>query len=86
MLLTQLEDALAQLEISAGKGWRIARRCVLRSRWRSGGGAFDQSLQLPSRQELDHFQGEVERLAGEVKRAEEEKAAESRRCQELSAN
>lgn len=85
-VLTQLEDALAQLELTRRQG--VADREAMRAEIeaaRSGGGSLDPSLQLPSRQELDHFQGEVERLAGEVNRAEEEKAAESRRCEDLSA-
>lgn len=84
-VLGQLEDALAQLEITRRQG--EAEREAMRKEIevaRSSARSIDAGLELLNRQELDRYQGEVERLAGEVNRALDAKDAESRRCGELS--
>ncbi|WP_254053546.1 hypothetical protein [Singulisphaera sp. GP187] len=85
-LLAQLEEALAQLEISRRQG--AEERETMRGEIEAARDALARSLDrdgaLPSRQEWDHYQAEVERLAGEFKRVQDEKDAESRRCGELA--
>ncbi|WP_237722713.1 coiled-coil domain-containing protein [Singulisphaera acidiphila] len=84
-VLGQLEDALAQLDITRRQG--EAEREAMRKEIevaRSSARSIDAGLELLNRQELDRYQGEVERLAGEVNRALDARDAESRRCGELA--